>query len=78
MQLMNLQKKNIKLKLPNVIKFGLRNKPNNLIVIKIEKTGMPKIIYKGKGEPVWDFIKNKKAEQKFISIQQLEKIKENA
>ena len=59
-------------------KVGLRNEPDNLIVIKIDKTGMPKVIYNGIGKPVWNLIKDKKAEQKFISIRQLENIKANA
>lgn len=59
-------------------KVGLRHEPKNLIVIKIEKTGMPNVIYNGKGKPVWKLIKHKKAEQKFVSIKQLEKIKANA
>jgi hypothetical protein len=59
-------------------KVGLRKEPENLIVIQIDKTGMPNIIYNGNGKPVWDLIKDKKMEQKFISIKQLEKIKPNA
>jgi len=59
-------------------KVGLRKEPENLIVIQIDKTGMPNIIYNGNGKPVWDLIKNKKMEQKYISIKQLEKIKANA
>jgi hypothetical protein len=59
-------------------KVGLRKEPENLIVIQIDKTGMPNIIYNGNGKPVWDLIKYKKMEQKYISIKQLEKIKANA
>jgi len=59
-------------------KVGLRKEPQNLIVIQIDKTGMPNIVYNGNGKPVWDLIKNKKMEQKYISIKQLEEIKANA
>lgn len=59
-------------------KVGLRKPPDNLIVIQIDKTGMPNVIYNGDGKPVWDLIKHKKMEQKYISIKQLEKIKANA
>ncbi len=56
-------------------RIGLRNEPDNLIVIKINKEGIPVIIYHDKGKPVWELIKHKKTEQKFISLSQLEKIK---
>ncbi|WP_264522378.1 DUF6998 domain-containing protein [Flavobacterium sp. N1994] len=71
-------KKEYQIKITQRNKVGLRHEPKNLIVIQIDKTGMPNIIYNGNGEPVWNLIKNKKAEQKFISIKQLEKIKANA
>ena len=73
-----LTKEKYQIKITQRNKVGLRNEPDNLIVIQIDKTGMPKIIYKGIGKPVWDLIKGKKAEQKFISLTQLGKIKANA
>jgi hypothetical protein len=71
-------KERYQIKITQRNKVGLRHKPDNLIVIRIEKNGMPNVVYNGKGESVWDLIKNKKAEQKFISIKQLENIKANA
>jgi hypothetical protein len=58
-------------------KVGLRYEPDNLIVIKIEETGMPIISYKGCGKLVWESIKHKKGKQKFISINQLKILKKN-
>ena len=52
-------------------KIGLRNEPDNLIVIKIDEMGTPITIYFGSGQPVWQLIKNKKTEQKYISLKQL-------
>lgn len=59
-------------------KVGIRNEPDNLIVIAIDKEGMPNIIYKGSGKPVWNLIKDKKAEQKFISLEQLRQIQKGS
>lgn len=70
--------KKYQIKITQRNKVGIRKEPDNLIVIKIDKTGMPKIVYNGDGKPVWDLIKHKNVEQKFISINQLEKIQVNA
>ncbi|MEI6851262.1 MAG: hypothetical protein WCL06_00405 [Bacteroidota bacterium] len=56
-------------------KVGLRNNPDNLIVIKIDKDGKPHIVYNGLGNPVWNEVKHKNSEQKFISLNQLDRIK---
>ncbi|RYM34958.1 hypothetical protein ERX46_06180 [Brumimicrobium glaciale] len=58
-------------------KVGLRYEPDNLIVIKIEETGIPIITYNGCGKLVWESIKHKKSKQKFISINQLKNLKKN-
>lgn len=58
-------------------KVGIRDNPENLIVIKIESDGSPKIVYKGKGEPVWDRIKHKSGVQKFVYLGVLKEIMEN-
>jgi len=70
--------KKYQIKITQRNKVGIRKEPDNLIVIKIDKTGMPEIVYNGDGKPVWDLIKHKNVEQKFISISQLEKIQVNA
>ncbi|HTO35416.1 MAG TPA: hypothetical protein VLZ72_04200 [Flavobacterium sp.] len=70
-------KENYQIKITQRNKVGIRHKPENLIVIKIENDGLPKIIYKGKGEPVWEKIKHKLGEQKFIYLGTLQEIKEN-
>lgn len=67
--------KKYQIKITQRDKVGLRNKPDNLIVIKINKEGIPIIIYNDIGEPVWEMIKHKTPEQKFITLRQLEKIK---
>jgi len=66
--------KKYQIKITQRKKVGLRNKPDNLIVIRIDEKGFPHIIYNGCGEPVWELIKDKKAEQKFIYLSQLEKL----
>ncbi|GHV61017.1 hypothetical protein FACS1894195_0850 [Bacteroidia bacterium] len=55
-------------------KVGIRYAPDNLIVIAINKEGLPETIYKGKGKLVWDLIKHKKQLQKTISIKQLKEL----
>lgn len=66
--------KKYQIKITQRNKVGLRNKPDNLIVIKIDENGFPHIVYNGCGETVWELIKGKKTEQKFIYLSQLQKL----
>jgi hypothetical protein len=67
--------KKYQIKITQREKVGLRNEPDNLIVIQINTEGIPIIIYNDIGKPVWEMIKHKTTEQKFISLKQLKKIK---
>jgi len=67
--------KKYQIKITQREKVGLRNEPDNLIVIKVNKEGIPIIIYNGIGKPVWEMIKHKTTEQKSVSLKQLKKIK---
>ncbi len=70
--------KQYQIKITQRKKVGLRSEPENLIVIAIDDNGEPDIIYNGSGKPVWKLIKDKKTEQKFISLDQLRQIKKGS
>ena len=63
--------KKYQIKITQRNKVGLRSEPDNLIVIKIDKEGVPHVVYKGDGKPIWEKIKHKKTEQKFIYLNQI-------
>lgn len=67
--------KKYQIKITQRNKVGLRNEPENLIVIKINEDGKPSVIYNDLGKPIWEMIKHKTAQQKSISLIQIENIK---